>query len=163
MESIKSRMKEKITLMFERKDDESTDGESDSEDDEDDDEEEDQRKRIRYTNLAGRSLSHSLAPPTRTCSPPPNSVSSMSSLAGSGSTLMMAMAQQQQRPQQRQAPPAESSAASRALNFFRRKSDPRGTNQSRLRAEHQMAVGGQHQLNVPLIVHRRRSSIAMTK
>ena len=156
MESIKSRVKEKINLMFERKDDESTDADSDSEGDDEDDEEEDQRKRIRYTNLAHRSMSHSLAPPGRTCSPPPMTTTKNNNNCS----------------QQRSSGPpsageaAGPSAASRALNFFRRKSDPRGSNQSRLRAHEQMAGSRsqtQPRLQVPLIVHRRRSSIAMTK
>lgn len=146
MESIKSRVREKINLMFERRDEESTDSDSEGEED-DEDEEEDQRKRIRYTDLAKRSMSHSLAPPARTSSPPPTTVihkrsSDSPSYSSSGDG----------HPQ---------SAAMRAFHFFRRKSDPRGTNQSRLRSEEKVKQG--QQLTVPLIVHRRRSSIAMTK
>lgn len=147
MESIKTCVKEKINLMFERKEDDSSDGSSDSEEEEEDDDEEEQRQRIRYTNLAGRSMSHSLAPPARTCSPPP--------------TILVRRSNNDSPPDQQQ------STASRAFNFFRRKSDPRGTNQSRLRSEKQITHSdGQDQptqLAVPLIVHRRRSSIAMTK
>lgn len=154
MEKIKSRVKERINLMFERKEYESTDSEDEEEED---DEEEDQRKRIRYTNLGHRSMSHSLAPPMRTCSPPPAMMAfpktgMNNSVSKHGVSPDVTTGQ---------------SAAARAFNFLRRKSDPRGMSQGRMLSHEEVArsqrLQHQQQLKVPFIVHRRRSSIAMTK
>lgn len=152
MENIKSRVKEKISSMFERKEEDTTDSESGS--DEEDVEEEERRRRHEYTSLAGRSMSHCLvgnqgpsapSPPvtSMTPSPSPRHVSSPSPLP--------------QHPHDAQQ--EQESTASRAMSFFRRKSDPRGTNQSRERADREI----RRELQVPLIVHRRRPSIALTK
>lgn len=141
MESIKSRVKAKISLMFERSD--STDSESGSDDE---DEEEEYNRRKKYNSLPPKPVQDTLAVGSY-----PHYVPSPPLVVGTPHAS----------PASRKSPPpsAADMTASRALNFFRRKSDPRGSNQSRERAEKAM----RRELHAPLIVHRRRSSIAMTK